>query len=128
METVSLRQLWCDEGCEIIFLSQSDASFVIEASLPSFKKEFTVPKKEMMLLQAGHYRLLKFAASFNAYKVDWSMHGSRDDDELWSLIREENLVESRKVMKHNKQYDVEHGKVPYSPKWDHPSQDSSESK
>jgi hypothetical protein len=47
------------------------------------------------------------------------------DTELWSLAKDYDLENSRKVMERNKQYDLDHGTVPYYPKWDHTSQDSS---
>jgi len=47
------------------------------------------------------------------------------DEELWSLAKDYDLENSRKVMEHNKQYDLDHGTVPYNSKWDHSSQDSS---
>lgn len=79
-EVLTLRQLWYDDAYEILFLSQSPLSITIEITGPSFmKKEFVICKKESMLLQAGHYRRLKFASNFNAYKVDWSSYSCNEE-------------------------------------------------
>lgn len=80
-EELTIRELWYDDSYEIIFLSQSPVSITMEITKHSslVKRQLEVCKKEMMLLQSGHYRKLKFASNFNAHKVDWSIY--RHDEE-----------------------------------------------
>lgn len=83
-EELTIRQLWYDDSYEILFLSQSPVSITMEITKPNssfIKKQLEICKKEVMLLQSGHFRRLKFASDFNAYKVDWSYYRNIEESQ-----------------------------------------------